>query len=276
MYFTTSTQGSSTPSIIGVHSWTFDKVAVGDSVEIPVTIFAPKDTAGNAYSANVALTYKRLGYSSSITESETIGFYVQEEKEWIELVFYEVGVDPDPAQPGASITFSANILNKGNIPAMYTNISLLESDELFLQPESYTYLGQIDPNSPTSFDSEATVKPGVNTGIYTAQIRISYEDEDHVPYTITKEISFKITTVEENRAPPQGTLEKILGPLINIFFPSSSTPSGQPSSVPSRSSSLTLGVIPIVILIIVIAAIVIFIRRRRSKRNEFQEALEED
>lgn len=264
--FSSSDQDTS-PNIIGADSCKFDKITEGDSVEFPIIIFVPEEAAGNSYTLDIVLTYKRLGYISSITEGYAIGFNVQEKEEWIELVFYEL-VEPDPARPGASIFFSANILNKGNIPAMYANISLLENDMLINQLESSTYLGQIDPNSPAAFDLEASVKPGSKQGSYTAEIRVSYEDEDNVPYTVTHQIRFSVIELEEERA-PQGPLESILGPIRNIFFQSSS-----PGS--NHGASPILSVIPLFILVVVIISIIVFVRRRRSKKNEFEEAIEEE
>ncbi len=268
--FPTSTQDSSFPTIIGTHSCTFDKLSEGDSVEVPITIFVPEDAAGNAYSLDIVLTYKRLGYLSSFTETYTIGFNVQEKEEWIDLILYDFEVDPDPAQPGASITFSANILNKGNIPSMYTNVSLIKNDILILLPESYSYLGQIDPNSPATFDLEASVKAQTREGRYIVEILVSFEDEDTVPFTVTRQISFNVLELKEERAPP-GPLESILGPIRNLLFPQQ--PQGSPTQPPQGLPILSF--IPLIILMVIIIGVVMLVRRRRSRKNEFEEAFEE-
>lgn len=263
--FPTSSQDSASPTIIGESSCKFDKLAEGDSREFPVIIFVPEEGEGNAYTLNIDLTYKRLGYISSITEYHTVGFYVHEEEATIDLIFYEVDVEPDPAHPGASISFTANLLNKGNSPAMYTNISLVENDVLLLPLESYSYLGQVDPNSPASFDLEASIKTKTKEGRYVAEILVNYEDEDNVPYTVSSQIPFTVVELEEEVS--QGPLDNLLGPIGNLLFP---------SSLGSSQSGLFQGLIPILIIVVIIMGVVVLVRRRRSKKNEFEEAFEEE
>ena len=216
--FSESTQDSSSPNIIGAHGWKFDKVLKGRSVEIPVIVFVPEGTEGKAYTANIDLSYKRLGYVSEITESHSIGFYIPEEEEYIDLVLYELEVDPNPSQPGTPITFSASMLNKGNIPAMYVNVSLKENGILMLQMESYSYLGQVEPNSPTVFSLDALVNPRAREGSYSAEISISYEDEDNSSYTISEQIPYSVAVSREERT-AEGPLGGIFDPILNIFFP---------------------------------------------------------
>ena len=288
MSFSESTQDSSSLNIIGTHSWKFDKVLKGGSVEIPLIVFVPEGTEGKAYTANIDLTYKRLGYVSEITENHSIGFYIPEEEEYIDLVLYEVEVDPVAPQPGVSITFSASTLNKGNIPAMYVNVSLIENSVLTLQSESYSYLGQIDPNSPTAFSLDALINPRAREGSYSAEINIKYEDEENRSYTIHKQIPFNIVMLREERT-TQGPLGGIFDPILNIIYPSSSTrPVGPPATggYPGRSPTASTGTfqnsypilayLPIIIVILVIIGVIALVRRRSSSKKQlFEDALEE-
>jgi len=287
MSFSESTQDTS-PNIIGAHSWKFDKVLRGRLVEIPVVVFVPDGTEGKAYTANIDLTYKRLGYVSEITESHSIGFYIPEEEEYIDLVLYELEVDPVSPQPGVTMTFSASILNKGNIPAMYVNVSLVENSVLTLQSESFSYLGQIDSNSPTSFSLDALVNSRAREGSYSAEISINYEDEDNKSYTILEQIPFSVVVVGEERT-TQGPLGGIFDPILNIFYSPSRTrpvgPSGTGGYPGGTSTSSTTGsfqrsspilaYIPIIIVIFVIISVIVLVRRRRSKKKDFEDALEE-
>ena len=288
MSFSTSTQDSNSPNIIGAHSWKFDKVLTGQSVEIPVIVFVPEGTEGKAFTANIDLSYKRLGYVSEITESHSIGLYIPEEEEYIDIVLYELEVDPNPSQPGTSMTFSASILNKGNIPAMYVNVSLKENSVLILQMESYSYLGQIEPNSPTAFSLDALVNPRAIEGSYSAEIIISYEDEDNRSYTISEQIPYSVTVLREERT-TQGPFGGIFDPILNIFYsPTQTRPGGPPgtggypgrpttsSAGPFQSSSPILAYMPIIIVILVIISVIVLVRRRRSsKKQVFEDAMEE-
>ncbi|WP_455276246.1 hypothetical protein [[Eubacterium] cellulosolvens] len=270
--FTESTQDSSSPNIIGIPSWKFEKVAIGDRVELSTVIFVPEDAASKVYTADIELTYKRLGYTSSSTETHTVGFYAQGK---IDMIFYEKEIDPNPVKPGESISFSANILNKGTIPAMYTNASLAENDVLMLPIDSYSYLGQVDPNSPAPISLDALVKSKSEEGYYTAEMMVTYEDDNKTLHTINQQFMFEIIE-SEKEVTPQGPLGGILRAFEGILFPQ------QPRSMPSQSSQNTLQgpptplpIIPVFIVLIVIIGIVIFVRRRRSKKYEFEDESEE-
>ncbi|MEM2843566.1 MAG: CARDB domain-containing protein [Candidatus Bathyarchaeia archaeon] len=213
--FPTSLQTFNTPTIIGLNHWKFDKVAKGGRVEIQVVIFAPDNSAGNAYAANLALTYKRLGYISAYTEAHTLGFYV---KGWVEIVLYDLTIDPNPAYPGSIISFTVNILNKGNIPASFTNASLLKNDVLLLTSESFSYLGEIDSASSTPFTLEAIVNPEAYEGNYTATIVISYEDKEHILHTINYQIQFNIIKFSETQGSTKNTYKYIVDYLLQHWF----------------------------------------------------------
>jgi hypothetical protein len=213
--FPASLQMFNAPTVIGLNHWKFDKVAKGSQIDIQVVIFAPDSAAGNAYTANLALTYKRLGYISSYTEIHTLGFYV---KGWIEIIIYDLTIDPNPAYPGSAISFTASILNKGNIPAAFTNVSLLKNDALLLTSGSFSYLGEIDSSSSTPFTLEAIVNPEAREGNYTAIISVSYEDKEHVPHIINYQIQFNIIKFSEAQSSTKSLSEYILAYLLQHWF----------------------------------------------------------
>ncbi len=271
--FPESSQDTSSPNIIGIPSWKFGKVVKGNAIRLSTAIFVPEDAAGNVYTANIDLTYKRLGYTSSTTETHTVGFYAQG---WIDIVFYELEADPNPVEPGKPISFSANILNKGNIPARFTNVSLVESDILILQAESYSYLGEMDPNSPAPVSLDALVKAKTKEGNYAVEMVVSYEDNNRTLQTVSRQIQFNVVEIREE-APPQGPLEGILGTFRRIL--SLGAPQ-QPSMQPSESAGVPRSfpmflLLPIIIVLIVIIGVVVYVRRRRSKKDEFEDEFEE-
>lgn len=213
--FPASMQVPSSPKVLGLNYWKFNKLDKGDWVRLPIVIFVPDDAAGNAYTASLTLTYRRLGYISPYTETHILGFYA---KGWIKMVLYDLSVDPSPSRPGEPISFTASLLNRGNIPAMFTNVTLMEDHVLAYKPESFSYLGQVDPNSPAPFTLEALVRPGLEEGNYTASIMISYEDKEHAAYQVVEKVSFEVVKpVEESPQPPRipvlGYLERFKGYL---------------------------------------------------------------
>lgn len=247
--FPASMQVPSSPKIIGLSHWKFNKLNKGDQVKLSITIFVPDEAAGNAYTASLILTYRRLGYISPYTETHTLGFYA---KGWIKIIIYDLSVDPSPSYPGEPISFTASLLNRGNIPAMFTNVTLMEDSTLIRKPESFSYLGQVDPNSPAPFTLEALVRPGLEEGNYTAAIKVSYEDREHVIHQIVETVPFQVVKpVEEKTPPPRipvlGYLEQVKGYL----------PQAQ-------------GNMPIIIAVVLIVVLggVAAARRRRPREEE--------
>ncbi|MBS7658606.1 MAG: hypothetical protein QXL69_03815 [Candidatus Bathyarchaeia archaeon] len=216
LYASLSFQTFNAPTVLGASSWKLGKLMKGNQAEIKVAIFAPDSIAGNAYTANLVLTYKRLGYISSYTEVHTLGFYV---KGWIEITLYDLMVDPNPAYPGNTISFTASILNKGNIPASFTNVSLLKNDVLILTFESFNYLGEIDSASSTPFTLEAIVNPEAYEGNYTATIIVSYEDKEHNIHTINYQIPFSVIKPSETQSSTKNASKYVLTYLLQHWFP---------------------------------------------------------
>jgi hypothetical protein len=214
--FPSSIQTPNAPTVLGASYWKFEKIARNSKVEIPVAIFVPDNAAGNAYTANLALTYKRLGYISTYTEIHSLGFYA---KGWIDIILYDLTVDPNPAYPGHTISFTANILNKGNVPAMFTNVSILKNDLLLFNSESSSYLGQLDPNSPAPFTLEAVVNRTVKEGNYTAIIIVSYEDNEHELHMVYYKTQFEIIKLTgETQAKPKSVISYVADYLFSKWF----------------------------------------------------------
>lgn len=209
-----SSQLTSTPIILGSNHWKFSKLSKGGNVSFPAVIYASDEAAGQGFSAALSLIYKRLGYISPYVETHIIGFYA---KGFIDMVIYDLSTDPNPAVAGEKLAVSANILNKGNVPAMFTNISLASSPAIALKPESYSYLGQVDPNSPAPFTVEANVKPELKPGEYVLKLLIFYEDDELVSHRVERELT--LTVAEAATFTPPTTTEKIVGVVQRWTLP---------------------------------------------------------
>lgn len=170
----------SPPVIKGGSHWILNYLEPRNSTVIPVTIYAPRSAIGSTYSASLDLSY-RDDYGQIHSETYSFGFIV---KGWIELVVYEKTVSPRPVNPGSDVTITATILNRGNVAAMYTNVTVLSSPILDLLSESSTYVGEVDENSPVPFTVMARVKPDVEDGSYPVTVSISYRDDQHVDHIL--------------------------------------------------------------------------------------------
>ncbi|WP_455277782.1 hypothetical protein [[Eubacterium] cellulosolvens] len=232
---------SEVPVVIGTGNFKFEKIEEGESVRIEPIVFTSKDSSGKGYSSYVTISYKRLGYISTQSEIHIVGFYI---KGQIDMIVYEFSVEPDPVVAGSEIIITASLLNKGTIEASYTNVSLTPNPILIQKLESYSYIGEVDPNSPAPFTLEAIVNEDTGEGTYPIKIRIEYEDEESKVYVINRELEAHIVggTKEE------GT--KSTSDLIVDFI----------------KGNLIFLLIGIIIAIIVI----ILLLRRRTSKEEFE------
>lgn len=232
---------SDAPVVIGTGNFKFEKIEEGESVRIEPIVFASRDSSGKGYSSYVTISYKRLGYISTQSEAHVVGFYV---KGQIDMIVYEFSVEPDPVVAGSEIIITASLLNKGTIEASYTNVSLTPNPILIQKLESYSYIGEVDPNSPAPFTLEAIVKEDTEEGKYPVNIRIEYEDEESKVYVINRELEIYIVeTIEEEGT--QSTSDLIVDFIKgNLIF-------------------LLIGIIIAIIVIILLL-------RRRASKEEFE------
>ena len=194
----TTTASTELPVLIGTSNWKFDKIEKGNSIAIEPLIFANKDYAGKAYSSYISISYKRLGYISTQSETHIVGFYVKGE---IDILAYEFSVEPENVTAGSEIIITASLLNKGTVTASYTNASLSPNPILIQKLESYSYLGEVEPNSPAPFTLEAIVNSNTEEGDYTIKIIVEYEDEESKAYVLEKEVEVYVEAAAEEQGP---------------------------------------------------------------------------
>ncbi len=236
--FSQSQTAAVSPTVIGTSDWKFQKIEKGENLTIRPTIFTPKEAAGNAYTASIAIGYKRLGYVSAYSESHTIGFYA---KGRIEMTVYDFTVEPEPVSAGSVLSITASLLNTGNVPAKFASVTLLPNPILTLKPSSYSYLGKIDPDDPTPFTLEASVKQWAGEGSHALSLKVQYEDEESIVHTFEKEVTVNIAPRQE----------------------------GSPKSTQQTVIDLIRGNLPYVIVgaLAVVVIVVLLMKRRSSKNN---------
>ena len=194
---------------------------------------SPSAEAGVAYPFRIDIYYvDSLGIKQVTTNTLGIPLYGR-----IDFVIYDVSTLPSPTHLGKEFTVSFTILNRGNSPAMYTNISIIPSTFLQLTSESSTYIGQVDPNAPAPASLSAILtedKPGT----YPIKILVSYRDKFNKPYQLTYEIPVKAII------PPTPTKTGQTQPKIGFagFYAT-----------------------PIIILIVLIVALLFWMRKRKRK-----------
>ena len=216
------------PVVIGTSNWRFERIGMGENVTIKPLIFVIESAAGNAFPADITISYTRLGYISESSETHTIGFYA---KGQIIMVAYDFIVEIEssyegnertrdssfPRDAGSTVTITGSLLNKGTIPAMFTNVTIIPNSILILQPESISYLGEVDPNSPAPFTLEAKTSPNTTDGNYTILIKVEYQDQESKIHSFEKELIVYIFKKQVQESP--NTSERIIGIIRqNLLF----------------------------------------------------------
>jgi hypothetical protein len=185
--------------LFGDNHWIRSSFGPGESIHAELTVFAPSSAAGTTPQGSLVALYKAAGETTLTTESHAISFLV---RGWIDITVYEITVDPDPALPGQEVTISGNILNRGVVSAMYTNVTIDASDVFTQGSIQPTYVGQVDPNAPAPFSVTAILDSTLGEGTREATISVYYVDDlqyNHavkvpVTFTVVLELPTTVTT----------------------------------------------------------------------------------
>lgn len=217
------TVGTSPLVIATDNWWHFYSVGSNQTVSFSTDIFAPPLSIGSTYSATLSLAYN-ISSTHRLSEDHVLGFMVYGK---VEVTAYGVAVDPTPVAPGGNVTISASLLNKGNVAALYVNVTM-RGYPLSPRPESTTYIGTLDPNSPTPLTLTANIWGDAQNGTYPVNLVVSYWDshsEDRellVPATVVvaKVAKPAVSTVPETGLRAylqQGWLITIGGAVVAVI-----------------------------------------------------------
>jgi len=222
--------------LFGDNHWIRSSFAPGESIHASLTIFAPSSAAGLTPQASLVAVYKAAGETIPTTETHSISFLV---RGWIEIEVYEITLSPDPILPGQEITISGNILNRGVISAMYTNVTVDAGDTFAQGSVRPTYVGQVDPNAPAPFSVTAVVDPSASDGIHQATISVYYRDDLQLDHAIKVPVSF---TVVSELPTTKTTGTSITSQLLSSQF-----------------------IVLALAVVIVLATVGVYLRRRRKR-----------
>ncbi|UCH37674.1 MAG: hypothetical protein JSV76_00370 [Candidatus Bathyarchaeota archaeon] len=206
----TTAPTSPSPLVIrGENHWILKFLEPGTTSVIPVTIYAPRSAVGSTYAAYLDVSY-RDDHGQSFSETYNLGLIVNG---WIDLVVYEKTFSPQPVIPGSEVTLTATILNRGNVAAMYTNVTILPTSILNLQPASIAYVGEVDENSPAPFTLVANIEQDLENGSYPIIIQVTYQDDQNRDQVMNISITVMIETSQNTQNNQSGEIN-----LINILF----------------------------------------------------------
>jgi hypothetical protein len=173
----------------GKNQWTLTTLGANESYVIPLTVYAPFASIGNTFSS-VLTVICRDDYGQFQSYNFPVGLVIVGN---VELGVYDSVVKPDVVINGSKIEITTTLLNRGTVPALYVNASILPNPILELNSLSTVYVGDVDENSQAPFTVSANVTEGTKEGIYPVTLRIDYRNDQNIDNTFNYTFNLQVT-----------------------------------------------------------------------------------
>jgi hypothetical protein len=179
------------PFIIrGNQSWTLTDLEPSRNMSIVTRIYVPTSAIGSTMNGALTLTYSDE-HGQAHTDTFNVGLVVQG---YIDIIVYDIIINPQPVSNGSEMTITATLLNRGNVIASYANASLQLNQVLELSQESTTYVGDIEQNSPVPFTVVAHVKSNVQNGTHPVLITVTFQDDQYRQHAFNVTANLNVAT----------------------------------------------------------------------------------
>jgi hypothetical protein len=153
--------------ILGDSKWNLQRIDAGSQAELSTTVFAATQLIGNPASLDLTIEYMSNGQQR--TERFALGTYIDGE---IAIRAYEISVTYIGGRPN----ITGNLLNEGNVLALFTTINLVSAEGLVKELPPQQYLGDLSENSPLPFSIPVTLADGADAGRYPVKLQVQYKD----------------------------------------------------------------------------------------------------
>ena len=187
-------------AILNDTTYTFENMTKGDVITINFKVYVPEGLIGQTGALSVTITYRDKN-GNNYNENYNIALAV---RGIITMKIYDITITPTPVKPGDRVSISGTLLNTGNVLAKFTNITLLTLDVVVPELEVYTYIGDVDANSPTPFTFNVYVKANVTPGLYSLKFLVQYYDDLYEPHSFTFSVRLYIVEPENNQTSTSG------------------------------------------------------------------------
>jgi len=187
-----ATTGSAPVVIEGTDAtWYVQNLNAGSNVTLDPQVFASTDAMDKAYVVQISLNY-RDSVGTVRDEVHSIGFSVQGS---IIIVVQSAFISPIPVGAGGNITVSGNILNEGNVAAMYTNATAIVEPPFETLDGSSIYLGELDPNTPLPFSLIMGIMSDTANGTYPLKVLFYYKDSFGDTHSVERAFNITVSGV---------------------------------------------------------------------------------
>ncbi|MDH5460755.1 MAG: hypothetical protein OEZ29_00260 [Candidatus Bathyarchaeota archaeon] len=150
--------------------------------------------------------------------SEAISISVQSK---IEFRLLDIQPSSITAEPGEMVTVEADLLLLGTETVDFVEVRIVENRSIgpFISvPESYEYIGRVDPDSPVLFTIQFMVDPNATSGDYTVQMRVDCWDGYNQQRHVMIELPVVVNEFSNQNQETSLTLWDMIWTVIRILF----------------------------------------------------------
>ncbi len=150
--------------------------------------------------------------------SEAISISVQSK---IEFRLLDIQPSSITAEPGEMVTVEADLLLLGTETVDFVEARIVENRSIgpFISvPESYEYIGRVDPDSPVLFTVQFMVDPNATSGDYTVQMRVDCWDGYNQQRHVMIELPVVVNEFSNQNQETSLTLWDMIWTVIRILF----------------------------------------------------------
>lgn len=125
------------------------------------------------------------------------------------------------AEPGDMVTVEADLLLLGTETVDFVEVGIVENRSIgpFISvPESYEYIGRVDPDSPVLFTIQFMVDPNATSGSYTVQMRVDCWDGYNQQRQVMIELPVAVEEFSDQNQETSLTLWDVIWTIIRILF----------------------------------------------------------
>jgi hypothetical protein len=240
--------------ILGNSRWTFDSMNPQSYYDLNTKIFAAEQIANTPVEFSISIDY--ISNQELKKESLFLGVYIEGKIRITghDFVIREIGDVPN---------FSGNLLNEGNIRALFTKVDLLnlksvsnlinnnnnsgnnshKGKAIFLSKPQEQYLGDLDANSPLPFSIPIDLNANAIPEKYSFTLNVTYSDDLRQVHHAVLNGTADVDLLKESESESESIIDVITKNYIMLI---------------------------IVIAIIVLTIIGIFYAKRRKKSSSFK------
>ena len=214
---------SESVEILGPSRWSFD---VMNSKVLPLntTVFASDELIGKPVQLNFNLDYILNGVAKS--ESLELGLYVDGK---ISIRAYDFEINLVGDEPN----LVSNLLNEGNVDALFTTVEMIHPLRTNMSPgsndnnnslslvEEYPpmqYIGDLAENSPLPINIPLKIPNGTVAGDYPVSIEVSYQDNLRNDHNLTVNGIVNYSPPVDNSTANTGLLFGFMNPIMLLVI----------------------------------------------------------